>query len=384
MTNIILKIKKFFKKFEDLSSIAISNFVGTAISTLFWLFLATMITTEEYGQISYFIAIGSIASVLALVGGGSTITVYTAKKIPIASTVLLISIIASIISAIAVLIIIPNPIISIFVVAYVIFGLTFSYYLGAKQFKKYSKIFIIQKIVFVALAFPLNDMLGPEGVVLGMALSFFIPSYTAFKIFKEMKIDFSLLRTKKEFMQNMYIKEIASVVQSQCDKIVIAPFFGFALLGNYYLGLQFLSALAIIPVVVVQITLTHDSIGTSTYKLKKWIVGLSVIMALLGVFIAPQILSTLFPKFEQAETIIQILSIAIVPRTIWMMYQSKFLGGEKSRVVLIGSIIASIIQIMLIFILGSQIGVNGIASAVVITDLFLMTYYIISKKRMKT
>jgi hypothetical protein len=59
MTNKILKIKNLFKKFEDLSSIGIANFLGTIISTLFWLFLATVITTEEYGQISYFIEIGS-------------------------------------------------------------------------------------------------------------------------------------------------------------------------------------------------------------------------------------------------------------------------------------------------------------------------------------
>ena len=109
----------------------------TIISTLFWLFLATIITTEEYGEISYLIAIGSIASVIALVGGNTTITVYTAKKIPITSTVFLISLIASMISAIAVLIIIQNPIVSTYVVAYVIFVLTTSYYLGEKQFKKY-------------------------------------------------------------------------------------------------------------------------------------------------------------------------------------------------------------------------------------------------------
>ena len=381
MTNKILKIKNLFKKFEDLSSIGIANFLGTIISTLFWLFLATVITTEEYGQISYFIAIGSIGSVFGLVGGGTAITVYTAKKIPIASTILLISMIASTISAIAVLIIIQNPIVSLFVIAYVIFGLTTAYYLGQKQFKKYSKIFIIQKITFVVLAIPLNYILGVNGIVLALSLSFLVPSYSFFKIFKEIKINFKLLNTKKRFIQDNYGKDILNVVASQFDKIIIAPFFGFALLGNYYLGLQFLSALAIIPVVVVQYTLTQDASGVSTYRLKKMIVGLSIVMALSGLFIVPNVLPTLFPKFEHAITIIQILSLAIIPRTISMMYASKFLGTEKSRVVLIGAIIVLSIQLPLIFILGTQIGINGVAVAVLVSDLALMLFYMIVKKR---
>jgi O-antigen/teichoic acid export membrane protein len=383
MTNKILKIKKLFRKFEDLSSIGIANFVGTIISTLFWLFLASIITTEEYGQISYFIAIGSIGSVFGLVGGGTTITVYTAKKIPIASAVLFISMIATTISAIAVFIIIQNPVVSIFVIAYVIFGLTTAYYLGQKQFKKYSKIFIIQKITFVALALLLNQIIGVNGIILALSLSFLIPTYSLIKIFKEMKIDFKLLKTKKGFIQDNYGKDLLNVAASQIDKIIIAPFFGFALLGNYYLGLQFLSALAIVPVIVVQYTLSQDASGVSTYKLKKMIIGLSVVMALSGLFIVPNILPTLFPKFEHAITIIQILSLAIIPRTISMMYASKLLGTEKSRIVLIGAIIVLTVQLPLIFILGTQIGVNGVAVAVLISDIALMVFYMIVRKNKK-
>ena len=377
------KIKNLFKKFEDLSSIGISNILGTTISTLFWLFLATIITTEEYGEISYYIAIGSIASVISLVGGNTTITVYTAKKIPITSTVFLISLITSIISAIAVLIITQNPIVSTYVIAYVIFVLTTSYYLGEKQFKKYSKIFIIQKIVFVILAIPLNYILGPNGVILAVALSFLVPTYSFFKIFKEMKIDFVLLRSKINFMGNSFGKDLSRVIAVQIDKIIVAPFFGFALLGNYYLGLQFLSILAIIPVIVFQYTLTHDAAGTSTNQLKKGVIGLSIIMALAGIIIAPEILSILFPKFEYAGTIIQIFSIAIIPRTVSMMYASEFLGEEKSQVVFKGALISLIIQIPLMFILGTQMGVNGIASALVISEFSLMIFYVIVKRKMK-
>lgn len=374
-------IKKFFKKFEDLSFIGISNIVGTIISALFWLFLATIISTEEYGEISYYIAIGSIASVVALIGGNTTITVYTAKKVSIASSVFLVSIIVSMISSLVILVITQNPTISIYVIAYVIFVLTTSYYLGKKEFKKYSKVFIIQKIVFVTLAIPLNYILGPNGVVLGVALSFLIPSYTFFKIFKEMEIDFSLLRTKSKFIRNSYGKDLARVISVQLDKIIVAPLFGFAILGNYYLGLQFLSILSILPVVVYQYTLSHDATGTPKYRLKQVIVGISVIMAIAGIIISPQILSTFFSEFIHATVIIQILSIAIIPRTISTMYSSEFLGKEESQVVVKGAIISLIIQIPLIVILGREIGVNGVAVALVIAEFVLMTYYLIVKQK---
>lgn len=373
--------KNFFKRFEDLSAIGIANISGTIISALFWLFLATIITTEQYGEISYYIAIGSVASVIALIGGNTTITVYTAKKIPIASTIFLISIISSVISALAVLVIIQNPIVSTYVIAYVVFVLTTSYYLGEKQFKKYSKIFIIQKILFVALAIPLNYILGPNGVVLGIALSFFIPLYTFIKIFKEMKIDFPLLRSKINFMRNSFGKDLARVISVQIDKIIIAPFFGFAILGNYYLGLQFLSILSILPIMVFQYTLSHDATGTPKYGLKKIIIGVSIIMAVAGVTISPQILPVFFSQFEDAVTIVQILSIAIIPRTISAMYTSEFLGKEESQIVLKGAIISVVIQIPLIVILGTYIGVNGVAIALVIAEFASMLFYVIIKKR---
>jgi O-antigen/teichoic acid export membrane protein len=378
----MVKINKLFKKFEDISTIGIANILGTVISALFWLFLATIITTDEYGQISYYIAIGSVASVVALVGGNTTITVYTAKKIPIVSTVFLVSIISSAISALAVLIIIQNPIVSTYVIAYVIFVLTTSYYLGQKQFKKYSKIFIIQKILFVTLAIPLNYILGPNGVVLGISLSFFIPLYTFFKIFKEIKIDFPLLRSKINFMQNSYGKDLARVVSVQIDKIIVAPFFGFAILGNYYLGLQFLSILSILPVIVFQYTLSHDATGTTKHELKKIIIGISIIMSIAGITITPQILPVFFPEFKEAVIIVQILSIAIIPRTISAMYTSEFLGKEQSQIVLKGAIISVIIQIPLIVILGTYIGVNGIAVALVIAEFTSMLFYVIIKKIM--
>ena len=53
-------INKIFNKvmsFKDLVSVGVANVVGTLISTIFWLVLATFMDAEQYGEINYFIAI---------------------------------------------------------------------------------------------------------------------------------------------------------------------------------------------------------------------------------------------------------------------------------------------------------------------------------------
>ena len=80
----------------------------------------------------------------------------------------------------------------------------------------------------------------------------------------------------------------------------------------------------------------------------------------------PQVISLIFPKFIEAEEVIKIISFAVIPSTITMTYQSKFLGQEKSRNVLISSGIWTLTQIFGIIILGQIFQVNGIALALVL------------------
>ena len=76
------KIKKFSGK-KDLASIGIANVVSTGISGLFWFYLAALIGTENYGELSYLFAIVGIVATVASIGSGYTTIVYTAKNINI-------------------------------------------------------------------------------------------------------------------------------------------------------------------------------------------------------------------------------------------------------------------------------------------------------------
>ena len=55
------------------------------------------------------------------------------------------------------------------------------------------------------------------------------------KTFKEMKIDFSLLRPRLGFIINNYFLLLSSGFHGQIDKILIAPILGFTVLGIVYI-----------------------------------------------------------------------------------------------------------------------------------------------------
>ena len=67
-----------------------------------------------------------------------------------------------------------------------------------------------------------------------------------------------------------------------------------------------------------------------------------------------------------------------------MIFISEFLANEKSRIVLIGSVVFVTVQISMILILGKIFGINGVAAALVIAGIAEMTYLIsihLHKKR---
>ena len=100
------------------------------------------------------------------------ITVLVAKKIKIESTIHLFSISGSIISAIILYFAFANIGLSVYVLGAVIYNLSVSELLGRKFYKKYSIYFVLQKALFVTFSLILYYVIGPEGVLLGIGLSF--------------------------------------------------------------------------------------------------------------------------------------------------------------------------------------------------------------------
>lgn len=361
------KIKNF-GGLRDLSIIGFAQIIGGVISAVFWFYLAAIVTQNEYGQISYLIAIAGIVSAISMLGGAGTITVYVAKKIKVQPAIFFITLIVASGLALIIGFILNEISVTIFVIGYVIFNLAIADLLGRKLYKSYARYFIIQKILLVGFSLGLYYVMGPSGVVLGFAFSFLPLSIRIYKNFREAKIDFTLLRSRLGFMFNNFSADLSRALSGHLDRIIIAPIFGFVLLGNYHLSLQFLSLLSLLPTIVIQYILPQESSGSPHLKLKKITILASIFLAILGILLLPVLLPIFFPKYQEAIHIVQIASVAIVPRTISIMYQSKFLASEKSRYVLIGTIILITVQIGFIFILSSIFGINGVAGALVLGE----------------
>ena len=359
-------IKSLFSKFTGLTSLGFGNIVSAGISAIFWFYLASLLTADDYGQVSYFIAIASIASTISFLGAGNTIIVYTAKGEKIQSPIFFISIVSSIFTLIAVFIIFSQIGLSLYILGFVIFMLATSELLGKKLYRKYANYLITQKILMTGLAISLYYFFGVEGVILGIALSFFPFSIRIYKSFKESKLNLKLVKPHFGFMMNSYALDLSRTFSAYTDKLLIFPMFGFAILGHYQLGLQFLAIFSILPSIVYQFILPEDSSGNSNNKLKKYTIVVSIILAFLGIVLSPIVLPVFFPKFLEAIQVVQIVSLSIIPATINLIYVSKFLSNGLSKIVLIGSGVFLAIQITGILMFGQIYGVNGIAMALTI------------------
>ena len=355
---------------KDLVSIGFANIVGTGISAIFWLYLASVIEPTEYGEIHYFIAIAAFAQIISLVGSSNVLTIYTAKKIKIQATLFFISLLIAAVSTIVIIVIFFRFDAGLLVLGYVIFEMVNAVLLGRKAYTEYSKYFLTQKILMLVFGIGFYYLIGFDGVLYGLVLSFVPYTVLIFREFKESRIDFSLLKSRKGFIVNNYAMDISGRMGSSIDKLVVAPLLGFALLGNYSLALQFFIILYVIPTVIYKYLLPQDASGNLNNKLKQTAVLLSVAIAVFGVILFPHVIPNFFPKFIEAIEAIQIMSIAIIPAMFSLLYTSKLLGLEKSKFVLISKIIATSSLIIGFIILGPIFGIIGLASVFVSVSIF--------------
>ena len=189
-----------------------------------------------------------------------------------------------------------------------------------------------------------------------------------------------MLKKKSNFLVSNYALTLSSAFGGSLDKIIIAPLFGFAILGNYSLGLQFLVLVTLLPEVIRKYLIVQESQGYLNKKLKLLVVLSSIILAILGIFLGPSVMSYFFPKFIEAQDFIRIVSISVIPTTIMMIYHTKFLGMEQGKHVLITSLSRTISQIIFIIVLGSMYGVNGLAFALVFASTISAIYAIFVNK----
>ena len=383
-------MKDTLKNFKDniigkkgLLSIGFADIVGSAISAFFWLYIASQLNPDVYGEIIYFIGIAGTAHLVSLLGSSNVLTVYTAKNVKIQSTLFLISVLAAAISLVIITIFFNRLDAGLLAVGFVIFSLVNSVILGKKLFVKYSKLVLSQKILTLILGLGLYFVFDVYGIIYGLALSY-IPYLVIFvKEFSRTKIDFALLKPRKGFIINNYVMNLTSGLGGTLDKLIIAPILGLALLGNYSIALQMFTMMTVFSAVAYKYLLPLDASGESNKKIRQITFIISIIIAILGVTILPNVIDWLFPKFIDAKDAIQIMSIGIVPGTIAVLYGSKFLGMGKSKIVMIPKLVSLIVEIGGFLYFGPIYGVIGLAWVIVTTLTWEAIFALVMNRTLK-
>ena len=371
------KIYERILPFKELSVVGIANLVGNAISSIFWLILASLMEAEQYGEVNYFIAIASVAGAISFLGAGNVLTVLSAKETKVQSPILIVTTIASTIVALVLFAMFSNISISLYVIGYVIFNHLLYETLGRKIYPEYAKIYIIQRVLLIGFALGFYFLIGPTGVILGYAISFFPFLIKTYKKFRISKFEFSKLREKISFMRDNFGHSLLSVLSTYTDKLIIGPVFGFAFLGNYQLAFQILMILTMIPGIVYSYLLPQEASGKPHKKL--WLITILIVLAIsvLIILVAPSVLPILMPKYGPAIDLIQIMSITAVPMTVSLRFTSKFLGSENGKVVMIGKAIFLGSHITGIFSIGGILEIQGVAISLVIASSIEASYYLI-------
>jgi len=372
-------------RLKGLSSIAVSDIIGTGATAFFWFFLASLISPEEYGKIFFYLGIISIISSIVLLANQNTITVFIAKKIKLQKTLYTITLLATFVASLILIFWFYRIDIVIVLVGFVFNTLALGELLGRKLFNSYSKFVPLQKGLVVFLGLGFYYIFGVDGILYAIGLSYVGYTFLVYRSMKNEKLDFPLFNQHKGFITNNYSYGIIQIISSQIDKILIPMFLSFSILGNYALGLQIIAVLNMLPQIVYKFILPYDASGESNSKLKIITILSSIGLAVIGILLSPIIVPVIFPEFNESIMAIQIMSITVIPSSIALIFSSKFLGMEKSRYVLIGRIISLITILLGIITLGTNFGIIGLALSFLIANsfdaifLFISNYYLKNK-----
>ena len=361
-----LKNKLFAHK--GLALIGSADIIANAISAVFWLVIASLLLVEEYGEISYFIAIASM-TICCVVGSPQALMVYSTKYEKIVPTLLLLTLIFTVAASLIAFIIVQRFEIIFLVFSFIVLEASITLLVGKKLYTRYSKFLLTQKILQFAIGIGLSFSLGVNGVLIGIALANFVLIPIFYKELRRYKIDFSLLKPKKEFIINNQMIYLISVFRRDIDKIVIVPLLGFTVLGNFALTLQFFTIMMVLSSISYKYLLPKDVSGEKNAKLKKILILVSVLIALSGFFFSPYFIENFFTKFTESIIPIQIASFSVIPSTISVILFAKILALEKSRFLIIANSVQLCVILIGTIFLGILYGIIGVIIAFILANI---------------
>ena len=372
------KIKEILIQRKGLGTIASSDILGSAITAIFWFFLASVIKPDEYGEIFYIISIASIAFSLSNVGTENNTIVFTAKRKNLEPTLTTISLLFGTVSSLVLIIIFYQTDIIILLFGYIINSLSLGYLIGRRFYSKYGIFLLSQKILTVILGVSFFYLFGADGIISALAISYFGSLIVVINYYRKTPLNFQGFKKNLPFILHNYSLKAIGMFKGNVDKLIIVPLIGFSFLGNYALALQFVAVLSIGNSFFSKYLLTHDSRDVPNKTLKKYYILLNICVAISASISLPIVVPYFFPEFTDIS-ILGIMCLAVIPIGIITVQTSELLGHEMGKPNVIGAIIASTIAILGMLLLVPLIGATGAAIVFLLTptgQAAYLTFYV--------
>jgi O-antigen/teichoic acid export membrane protein len=370
------KIKQLFDFQKGSTILGFTHFTGSAITGIFTIFAASLLGAENLGLISYFLAIAALGFTICSLGVANILLVYLSKGVKLFSTVSFLTLASSSIVAIIIFFVFDEIMLVVVIIGHVILELALHELLAKQLYSKYLKYFLTQKILFVTLSIPLFFLFGYVGFIFMYGLSMLPGIIRIYFGFKESKIDFTLIKDRSNFIVSNYLLYLARAAYVYVDRLIIFPLFGPVILGNYELAMQAIILGNVFAVFIYNYLLPKDARKQITYRIKLYAIIGSILIAFFIIFAGPPILPILFPEFHDAADLIPILGLSIIPHVFTILYMSKFLSSENTKIVLTSSIIHFLVLVFGIIILTHYYSTMGLVIAFVLGEigeaLFLM------------
>lgn len=363
------------------------DIVGSVVSIAFWLILASLLIVEEYGQLTYLITIASLVQSSSVIGSSNTFLVYASKKPELIQSLILLSFLAATVGSIIAVVISQKFEIIFIIFSFLILELSSTILLGKKFYSQYSKFIFTQKILQLILGIGLYFLIGFDGVLIGIILANLPLLFILLRELKNFKFNFSGLKHSKEFIINNYFAFLISVFRRDIDKIIIAPMLGFVVLGNFGFAIQIYTILMVVSTISYKYLVPEEISGKNNKQFKKILILFSIGISVASFILAPILIESIFPKFIESVPAIQILSFTVIPGTIANILSSKLLALEKSRYLILATIVQLSFVIVGTIFLGSLFGLIGVAFSFLLSGtalavtLTIINYHFIGRKK---
>jgi O-antigen/teichoic acid export membrane protein len=359
-----------------------SDLITAILGAIFWLYIASLLSIDEYGLVTFVISSSSLAFSLAAMGMGQTLLVFLSKRtVRFLYQIKSLIIITSVSSAVILGLVSKSYLVSILVIASLFYSLSAWELLARKKHKEYFFVGVGEKILQIGLSIAFYIMWGTFGFVLGYTIAYFVFSYRFFAGLKKIQLKFDELKPTWKFSFYNYGTNIMASLRSDWDKVIISAVFGNYLLGSYQFVFQLYMMLTLLTGSFFKYLLPYESEGTVKKEFKVIAVAFTGILVGVAVFIGPLVISSFYPKFVHIIDAFQIASIAIMPQILSVLLRVKILSeNRETRHLLYAGILGSITYLSLLFALGSALGIEGMAMALLVSSMSEFGYLLFIRK----